>query len=155
MSTAETIWKEKRREMVAVSPDLTILEALRIMVDKNIGALLLKEEGKIVGIWTERDLLRNTILPGFNPETARIGDYMTTSLYAAPFDAPLLKLEEMYLGLFVRHILIEKEGEYIGMLSIGDVLRASLVEKDRKIRELNQIASWEYYENWNWERKKD
>lgn len=155
MNTAETLLDEKRSEMVTVSPDRTILEALRVMIEKNIGAILIKEAEKIVGIWTERDLLRNTLLPGFDPETARIGDYMTTSLYAAPFDAPILKLQEMFLGLFVRHLLVEKEGDYIGMLSIGDVLRASLLEKDRKIRKLNQIASWEYYENWNWERKKD
>ena len=54
----------------------------------------------------------------------------------------------------MRHILVEREGNYIGILSIGDVVRASLLEKDRQIKELNALASWEYYENWGWDRKK-
>ncbi|MBW2711538.1 MAG: hypothetical protein JRC58_06540 [Deltaproteobacteria bacterium] len=58
------------------------------------------------------------------------------------------------MGLFIRHILIEKDGDYIGLLSIGDVLRATLIDQDRQIKELNKIASWEYYENWGWHRNK-
>jgi len=60
----------------------------------------------------------------------------------------------MFLGLFIRHILVEKDGDYIGLLSIGDVLRASLVAKDLQIKGLNAIGGWEYYENWGWPRKK-
>jgi len=57
-------------------------------------------------------------------------------------------------GLFIRHIIVEKNGRYIGLLSIGDVLRASLMEQDLQIKELNAMASWEYYENWGWDRKR-
>jgi CBS domain-containing protein len=60
----------------------------------------------------------------------------------------------MFLGLFVRHLLIEKEGEYIGMLSIGDVLRASLLSKHRQFAELNEFVSRDYYENWRMGRDK-
>jgi hypothetical protein len=59
----------------------------------------------------------------------------------------------MFLGLFVRHILVTRKRETIGLLSIGDVMRASLLEKDLELRKLTAIASWEYYENWGWERK--
>jgi hypothetical protein len=58
------------------------------------------------------------------------------------------------LALFVRHLVIEKEGHYIGVISIGDVLRASLLEKDRQFKKVNALASWDYYENWKWGRKK-
>lgn len=154
MKTAEDILINKQQDMITISSEKTISEALRIMNDNKIGAILVKTADKINGIWTERDLLRNIINPGFNPEIDRVGDYMTSRLKTAPFDTPLLKLKEMFLGLFIRHILIEKNGEYIGLLSIGDVLRASLLEQDRHIKDLNAIASWEYYENWGWERKK-
>ncbi len=60
----------------------------------------------------------------------------------------------MFLGLFLRHLLIEKDGEYIGMLSIGDVLRASLLAKARQFQELNEFVSWDYYENWQLGRNK-
>jgi CBS domain-containing protein len=154
MKTAEDVLQEKNSRMVTIDSDRPLAEALRLMVGHKIGAILVSENDRIVGIWTERDLMRNMVMPGFNPETARIGDYMTRPLKTAAFDTSLLKLTEMFLGLYIRHIVIEKQGRYIGMLSIGDVLRASLLEKDRQIKELNTMASWEYYENWGWDRKK-
>jgi hypothetical protein len=48
---------------------------------------------------------------------------------------------------------VQKDGQVIGMVSIGDVLRASLLEKDHQIKQLNSLASWQYYENWGWDRK--
>ena len=154
MNTAEDILKDKNREMLWVSSDQTIQEVIELMVKNRIGAILVKKGGDIVGIWTERDLLRNLVSPGFDPRRAPIGEYMSSPLHSAPHDASLESLEEMFLGLFIRHLLIEKEGSYIGLLSIGDVLRANLLEKDRKIKELNSLASWQYYENWGWKRKK-
>jgi len=154
MKTAEDILNDKISRMVSISPDKTVLETVRLMVDKKIGAILISKDDKIVGIWTERDLMRNLVLPDFNMKTARVGDYMTTSLYTANASAPVFKLEEMFLGLFIRHIIVEKEGKYIGLISIGDVLRASLLEKDQKFKELNSFVSWEYYEDWGWDRKK-
>jgi signal-transduction protein with cAMP-binding, CBS, and nucleotidyltransferase domain len=154
MITAEEVLIEKNREMVCISSERTIREALRLMNKQNIGAILIKKEGKIVGIWTERDLLHNINLSEFDPDTNLIGDYMTTPLYTTAHSTSILKIKEMFLGLFIRHILVEKNGVYIGLLSIGDALRASLIEQDREIKSLNKIASWEYYENWGWHRKK-
>jgi len=154
MKTAGEILKEKKREMVCISSDETIRDAIRLMNDNNIGAILVKEKDQIVGIWTERDLLHNMNLPEFNPDTDLIGDHMTTGLHKISNDTSILKINEMFLGLFIRHILVEKDGIYIGVLSIGDVLRASLIEQDRHIKSLNKIASWEYYENWGWPRNK-
>ncbi|MEJ2656706.1 MAG: CBS domain-containing protein, partial [Desulfobacterales bacterium] len=153
MITAEDVLKEKNREMICISSDRTIREALRLMNEQNIGAILVKKQGKIVGIWTERDLLHNMNLPEFDPETDLVGDYMTTPLYTVPYSASILKINEMFLGLFIRHVLVEKDGDYVGLLSIGDVLRASLVVQDLQIKELNAIGNWEYYENWGWPRK--
>lgn len=154
MKTAEEIVKEKNREMVCISFDKTVRDAVRLMNENNIGAILVKKNDRIVGIWTERDLLHNMNLPEFNPDTDLIGDHMTTKLHKTEHDTSILKIKEMFLGLYIRHILIEKDGIYIGVLSIGDVLRASLIEQDRQIKSLNKIASWEYYENWGWHRNK-
>ena len=155
MQTAGEILSQKTRApKVCVTPDQTIDTAIRIMVNANIGAILVEQEDQILGIWTERDLLRSMGQPDFDPKTAIIRDHMKTKLYSADYDTPLIKLEEMFLGLFIRHILVKKEGQYIGLLSIGDVLRTSLLQKDKKIKELNSIASWQYYENWGWDRFK-
>lgn len=154
MKSAEDILKEKKRDIVWVRPDQSVFDAIRLMVENAIGAILVKKGDRYVGIFSERDLLRNTASPDFNPRTALISDYMSSPLHTAAHDMTLLKLKEKFLGLFIRHLMIEKDERQIGMLSIGDVMRASLLEQDKQIKELNAIASWEYYEDWGWDRKK-
>jgi signal-transduction protein with cAMP-binding, CBS, and nucleotidyltransferase domain len=153
MKTAGDILNDKKRDMVTVRPDQTIREALERMQVNRIGAILVKRADKIVGIWTERDLARDVLKPGFDIDATRVENRMTTRLFTAPHDTPLLKLQEMFLGLFIRHILITQRRRTIGLLSIGDVMRAGLLEKDTQIRDLTAMASWEYYENWGWDRK--
>jgi signal-transduction protein with cAMP-binding, CBS, and nucleotidyltransferase domain len=154
MKTAEDIVKEKNKDIVSISYDQTIHQAARIMIENKIGAILVTKNDEYVGIWSEKDLLRHITDPGFDPEIAKIGDYMSSPVRSAPHDAAIHKLEEMFLGLFVRHLLVEKEGAYIGLISIGDVTRASLLEKEQKFKKLNAFVSWEYYENWKWGREK-
>jgi len=154
MKTAEDIVKDKRYEIVSVSTDQTVEQACQLMVDTKIGAILVKKNDKYVGIWTERDLLRNITTPGFDPHMARIGDYMTTELHSVSHDTTLHKIEEMFLGLFVRHLPVDKDGETIGMISIGDVLRANLLQKEQQFKDLNEFVNWDFYENWKRGRKK-
>jgi signal-transduction protein with cAMP-binding, CBS, and nucleotidyltransferase domain len=153
MKTAGDILAEKKRDMVTVRPEQTVREALERMQVNRIGAILVKRGEKIVGIWTERDLARDVLKPGFDIDTATVEDYMTTRLFTAADTTPLLKLQEMFLGLFIRHILITHRNKTVGLLSIGDVMRASLLDKDAQIKDLTAMASWEYYENWGWDRK--
>jgi CBS domain-containing protein len=153
MKTAEAIITEKGSEVVTVSKEQTLFEAIQLMNEKKIGAILVQEGDDMVGIWTERDYLRNSSDPDFNPHQAKVADYMSSPLHFAKFDANLTQLEEMFLGLYLRHIPVQKNGQFIGMVSIGDVLRASLLDKDHQIKKLNSLASWQYYENWGWDRK--
>ena len=153
MKTAGDILSDKKRDMVTVRPEQTIREALERMQVNRIGAVLVKRADKIVGIWTERDLARDILKPGFNIDTAKVENHMTTRLFTAPVDTSILELQEMFLGLFIRHILITQGRKTVGLLSIGDVMRAGLLEKDTQIRDLTAMSSWEYYENWGWDRK--
>ena len=154
MNTAEDIVRDKQRDIVSISWDQTVQQACLEMVDRKIGAILVKKDGKFVGIWTERDLLLKMTEDGFNPQTAKIGDHMSTPQKTAPHSTRIHKLKEMFLGLFVRHLPIEKDGEFIGLLSIGDVLRASLIEMDHQLKQINAFVTWDYYENWREGRKK-
>lgn len=154
MKTAEDILKDKQREIEFVSWDQTVHQTCRQMIEKKIGAIVIRKDDEFVGIWTERDLLRNICNEGFDPRTAIVSDHMSSPLRSAPHSTRIHKLEDMFLGLFLRHLLIEKDGEYIGMLSIGDVLRASLIAKHRQFEELHEFVSWDYYENWRLGRSK-
>jgi signal-transduction protein with cAMP-binding, CBS, and nucleotidyltransferase domain len=148
MITAEDILKEKPRDIVSIAWDQTVQQACQRMVEKKIGAILVDKDGQYIGIWTERDLLHKITEEGFNPQTAIISDHMSAPLKTAPHSTRIHKLEEMFLGLFLRHLPIEKDAQIIGLLSIGDVLRASLIDMDRQLKELNAFVTWDYYENW-------
>jgi len=154
LKTAEDIILDKNNEIVSVTKNQTVAEAIDLMNTNKIGAILVEEGDDLIGIWTERDYLRGSSDPAFDPKTARVGDHMTSPLHFAQHDATLTQLEEMFLGLYLRHIPVKKENRVVGMVSIGDVLRANLLAKDRQIKELNSMASWQYYENWGWDKKK-
>jgi CBS domain-containing protein len=157
MKCAEQLVHEKGGHLICVTPDTSIEDALGEMIAHHIGAILVREGKDIVGIWTERDLAFTTLpqwfesINGwFSPKLARIRDYMDTDLPVMPHTASVYELMDQFLGLRLRHMLIEKEGEYIGLLSIGDALKACLQEKDHELEALNKMVSWEYHEEWKW-----
>jgi len=154
MKTADDIVKDKNSVIISIPHNQTVQQACEAMLNNKIGAIVIRKDNEYVGIFSERDLLQNITMGGFNPQSARVGDYMSSPIHTVSHDTPLHKLEETFLGLFVRHLLVEKEGEHIGMISIGDVLRANLLEKNQKFNDLESFVSWEYYENWGWDRKK-
>ena len=148
MKTAGDILKETKREVYCVAPDATCEEALKVMAKHNIGAILIKDKKEVVGIWTERDLIRNSVEPGFDIKTSRIKDHMSTNLKYAQSDENVYHMMDKFLGLRLRHLLIEKNGKFLGMLSSGDVLKEVLWEKNKEIKDITSIVGWEYYENW-------
>jgi len=149
MRTAEEILKLKGNRIVTVTNNSTIKDALRIMLEHKIGIILIKEDDAYIGIWSERDLMRNVIDPDFNPETALIKDYMNSNLVSAPSTTTIYELMDIFLGRYLRHLLIKKDGEYIGLLSIGDIIKEDLRHKSNELKELHAMVSWEYYEEWN------
>jgi len=153
MKTAIDILNEKKSDIVCVPTGTSVGDTLQEMNQRKVGAMLVTRNEKVVGIWTERDLLRNILNPSFNIKTARIEDYMTTNLIYAPFNATVYDLMDKFLGLRIRHLLIEKDGEYIGIISGGDVMKAAIQEKDDELKRLNSMVGWEYYENWRWKPK--
>ena len=153
MDTAESILNDKNQAIIGVPPTTILKEALRIMTDKKVGSMMVMDGSKVLGIWTERDLLRNVLTEGFSIDTALIGDYMTTKLSYAEHTLPSYLLMDKFLGLRIRHLLIEKEGEFIGVLSTGDVIKAALRDTFSQLKQEKKDTSWEYYESWGWEPK--
>ena len=119
------------------------------MVESGVGAVLVRDGEDVVGIWTERDLMRNTLVEDFDPATARIGDLMVAPIRSAPHTDTAYNLMDKFLGLRLRHLPIERNGHYIGMVSVGDVIKASLREKTKELESLNAVVSWDYYEDWH------
>jgi signal-transduction protein with cAMP-binding, CBS, and nucleotidyltransferase domain len=155
MKTAEDILKQKGGDIICVSEDTVIIDALKKMIENKIGAVVVKRDEKLLGIWTERDLMRNTVIDGFDPKTAKVGEYMTNGLRYAPASDSVYMLMDKFLGMRLRHLVIEKDGIFIGLLTPGDVIKAILHSKTKELREKNAELSWEYYEDWKWKKKFD
>ena len=150
MKTADDIIRAKGGDIISVSAETVVLDALKKMTLHKVGAILVTRGDQPVGIWTERDLMRNILDSAFDPKTALIAEVMTKTLIYAPHTDTVYNLMDKFLGLRVRHLLIEKDGKMIGMISSGDVMKASIQEKDQELKQLNSMVGWEYYENWGW-----
>jgi signal-transduction protein with cAMP-binding, CBS, and nucleotidyltransferase domain len=150
METAKDMVADKDRELVSVTVGTSLFATLEKMNQKKVGAILVTENEKIVGIWTERDLMQDILKEGFDLKTALVEDYMTTQLISAPHTDTVFNLMDKFLGLRVRHLLIEEAGNIIGLVSGGDVMKCVIHEKNAELRQLNSMVSWDYYENWKW-----
>jgi CBS domain-containing protein len=150
MKTAMDIIKAKKSVIVCVPRGTTLFDVLKTMNQHKVGAILITHNEKVVGIWTERDLMRNVLDPSFDIRTARIEDYMTSDLIYASHRATVYELMDKFLGLRIRHLLIEQDGEHVGIISGGDVMKAAIQEKDDELKQLHAMVGWEYYENWRW-----
>lgn len=153
MYTAESIINEKNHDIIATSPDSTVADALKIMLEEKIGAIAIKDGDNYVGIWTERDLMKNVVTEGFFSKTSKIKDFMSTDLKTAQFNESVFALQDKMLGKRIRHLFIEKEHKIIGILSTGDLIKCILNDKTRELKELNAIVNFDYYENWKFEKK--
>ena len=145
---AENDLAQKGGELFSVTVDTTVHSALAMMVQNKVGSTLVKDENRIVGIDTERDLMRNSIEVDFDPKTARIGDHMFKGLKFATHTDTAYDLMDRFLGFRLRHLLVDKNDEFIGLLSIGDVIKAALQDKTREFATLSRFANWECHEEW-------
>jgi signal-transduction protein with cAMP-binding, CBS, and nucleotidyltransferase domain len=150
MKTALDILNEKGGKIISVSHSASIYDALQLMITKKVGAVVVTRDDLPIGIWTSRDLMRNAIDDGFDPHAWRVGTYMTPKLLSASHTDTAYNLMDKFLGRRVNHLLIEKDGHFIGLLSSGDVMKAALQEKTEELADLNKMVSWDYYEDWRW-----
>ena len=151
--TAEEILKDIGQEPLSVPPDTTLYDVVKLMLEKETNAVLVKQDDKYVGIWTERDLMKNSVVEVFDLKTAKVADYMSFPIISVPHTDQLFQILDKALGYNVRHLLVEKDGKYIGLLDGRDVIRAGLTARTKELRELNEMVDLEYYENWKWRKK--
>jgi len=150
MIIANDILKDKGSEIYFVTPDFTIYQTIEKMIGWKVGSVLIKEDEKFIGLWTERDFIRNIYQSDIDIKTDKIKDYMLRRLHVASSENNVYELMDKFLGLRVRHLLIENNGVYVGVLSVGDVMKSMINEKTKELKDINEIINWEYYENWQW-----
>jgi CBS domain-containing protein len=115
----------------------SVLAAAREMADKRIGAILvLDEQRRLAGIFTERDLMLRVIVAGRAPDSVRLVEVMTRELYTAGPEDRVSRVAQELQARHIRHCPVVKDGRIVGILSLRDLLRAHLQVKEREVREL-------------------
>lgn len=133
------ILKNKGNKVYSIKPDRTVFEALQVMAEKEIGALLvLDDEEKVVGIFSERDYARKCILEGKSSKETKVSELMVTKVY---FVTPEDKVEEVMTLMTekkIRHLPVLKGDDLVGIISIGDVVKSIIEDKDFIIENLER-----------------
>jgi CBS domain-containing protein len=141
MHTVRQLLQVKGNHVWSVTPQTTVYAALELMAAQNIGAVLVMDGEKIVGIFTERDYARKVILKGKTSKTVTVGELMTTDvLYVSPDDT-MDNCMALMTGKRARHLPVLENGKLVGLISIGDVVKAVIADREILIRELERYIT--------------
>ena len=125
----------------SVSPQSTVRQALELMADKNIGALLVLEENQLVGMFSERDYARKVVLKGKSSVDTQVQDIMTTEVICVKVNQTFTECMQTMTDHHIRHLPVMDEQKVIGLISIGDVVKVILQEHTRTIEELKSYIA--------------
>lgn len=141
MFVVKDLLYEKGNEVWTIAPGTLVREALEVMAEKRIGALLVMENNEPVGVFSERDLARRIIRAQEAPLEQPVSRYMTSPVITV---RPLQTVEEC-MGLMtdkhVRHLPVIENGELRGIISIGDVVKGIIQSREKKIQQLEDYIS--------------
>lgn len=136
MKTVSQLLAEKNHRIETIAPNVHVFDALKLMLEKDIGSLLVLEFGKLVGIFTERDYARKIVLQGKSSQNTLVRDVMSTKLITVQPSDTLDCCMQLVTERRIRHLPVMDQGSLVGMLSIGDLLKAALAEQASTIAQL-------------------
>src|SRR5437762_13309151 len=141
MKTVAQLLRTKGHQVLSVSPDIPVFEALEVMAEKNVGALLVLEGERLVGIFSERDYARKVILKGKASKETPVREIMSSHvLYIRP-EQTIEDCMALMTDKHVRHLPVLEQGKVIGVISIGDVVKALIVEQQFIIVQLQNYIT--------------
>lgn len=141
MYTVRHLLQVKGNQVWTVTPQTTVYDALQLMATKNCGALVVLDGPRVAGIFTERDYSRKVVLLGRSSKTTAVGELMTTEvLYVNP-DATMEDCMALMTQKRTRHLPVLDNGKLAGIVSIGDVVKAVISDREFTIRELERYIT--------------
>ncbi len=145
MNRVRDILNAKDGKIQTISPKATVYEALEKMSEKDIGALVVMENKKGVGIISERDYARKIILHGKTSKQTLVKEVMSAHLFSVTPDTSVEDAMVLMTGKHVRHLPVFEKNKFVGIISIGDVLKLVISNKDFLINQLSDYISGKYY----------
>lgn len=141
MKTVRNIFQNKPNSIYSVHPDSSVLDALKVMMDKNISALLVMEGSDLKGIFTERDYARKIILLGKASKETKIQEVMTAKLEVVDQNSSIDHCMQIMTDKHIRHLPVIDDGKVSGMISIGDLVKFVIEDQKQTIEQLKSYIS--------------
>lgn len=141
MNTLAEILDEKDRTVLEIDAEATVFEAVELMVEHNVGSLLVTEAGEVAGIVTERDYLRRVTLEGRTDRETRVGDIMSGPLVVVTPETSIDECMAVMTDRRIRHLPVVEDGELVGMVSIGDLVKFKSKQQTFEIQYLTNYIT--------------
>ncbi len=138
MQTVGQILTKAKGGLVTIEPEATVLDALRVMAERNIGAILITQGGSLLGIFTERHYARKVILEGRQSVDTPVRDVMSTEMFPVEPSQSVDDCMSLMTEHRVRHLPVMGGGQLIGIVSIGDLVKATIAAQEQTIDELTR-----------------
>ena len=141
MKLVQHLLDAKGRDIISVTADVSVLDAIKLMAEKTVGSLLVMQGDELQGIMTERDYARKVIIKGRSSETTEVGEIMTTDVCSATSQETVNDCMALMTKRKIRHLPVIDDGTVVGMLSIGDLVQAIISDQQEEIQQLGQYIS--------------
>ena len=141
MKTLRQILAEKSGKLITVAPDDPVFHALQVMSDANVGAVLVLDGEKLVGVLSERDYARKVILHGKASRDTRVSEIMTEKVLYVTLDETVDECMAIMTEKHFRHLPVIEEGKVIGIVSIGDVVKETICAQQFIIEQMEKYIT--------------
>jgi len=141
MKLVRQLIDSKGHDVLSIAPDASVLDAIKLMAQKSIGALAVMDGSTLAGIVTERDYARKVILKGRNSDTTFVSEIMTTGVVTTSSDETVQKCMNMMTDMKIRHLPVVDDDAVVGMISIGDLVKAVIADQQEEIQQLEHYIS--------------
>lgn len=138
MQTIQQVLAKKGGEVFSTRPSVAVIEAIKVMAEKKVGALLVLEDGKLKGIISEQDYTRKVILTCLDADKMRVEDIMTRQIVVTRPDQSIQEVMAIMTDKRIRHLPVMVDGELVGLVSIGDLVKEVISEQQFMITQLVQ-----------------
>lgn len=138
------ILSQKNHALWSILPGATVYDAIKMMSDHNVGAVLVMQDGKLLGVLSERDYTRKVILKGRLSRQTIVEEIMTTPVITAGLDCSIDEALRLMSERRIRHLPVVEEGRVVGVVSLGDLVKWVIAAQDATISQLESYITGSY-----------